>query len=129
MTFFPFIYYALLPGSLGYLIVWYADARSRQRRLGRSWLRSRIGAIVFVRHESAKTGSASLRPSPLVFAISRRPSCGGKATWSRVHGAARLLRHTQLTSHATYLTKYSAIDMWRDCCNVPFGERIGIPMP
>ncbi len=25
MTFLPFIYYALLPGSLGYLIVWYAD--------------------------------------------------------------------------------------------------------
>lgn len=25
MTFLPFVYYALLPGSLGYLIVWYAD--------------------------------------------------------------------------------------------------------
>ena len=25
MTFLPFVYYALLPGSLGYLIVWHAD--------------------------------------------------------------------------------------------------------
>ena len=25
MTVIPFVYYALLPGSLGYFIVWYAD--------------------------------------------------------------------------------------------------------
>jgi len=54
MTFLPFIYYALLPGSLGYLIVWYAD--SGLANAGTVLIAAiAVGAIAFVRHELAKT--------------------------------------------------------------------------
>ena len=53
MTFLPFIYYALLPGSLGYLIVWYAD--KGLMNAGTVLVAAiALGAIAFVRFQLAK---------------------------------------------------------------------------
>ena len=53
MTFLPFIYYALLPGSLGYWIVWYSDKGFANAG---TFLVAAIvfGAIAFVRFQLAK---------------------------------------------------------------------------
>ena len=54
MTFLPFIYYALLPGSLGYVIVWYAD--KGLVNAGTVLVAAiALGAIAFVRFQLAKT--------------------------------------------------------------------------
>ena len=53
MTFLPFIYYALLPGSLGYLIVKHAE--TGPVNAGTVLVAAiALGAIAFVRHELRK---------------------------------------------------------------------------